>query len=274
MQRVVIVGAGRLGMIVGSGIKRGVPDVELRFVDATPEGRERARDRLRAEADEVYEPASGDLTLLTLPPHAFPAFAATQDPHAVSGATVVSLMAGVRLAALTGGLRSRQVIRAMTNIAAQVGQAVTVLAPDPSLTPRGLALAEHILSGVGSVVTVADEDTLDSATAVVGGGTAIVAYFADALVTAATDGGFSSGQARTIALALLTGTAGLVERLNTTPAEVYKPVLTPGGTTVEGLELLEAQHWQDVLRAALEKAGARSRAIGAEVEGLMDGSRE
>ncbi|GAA1976055.1 pyrroline-5-carboxylate reductase family protein [Catenulispora subtropica] len=269
MQRVVIVGAGRLGMVIGSGIKRGVPDVELHFVDATPEGRERARERLRAEAAAAYEPAPGDLTLLTLPPQAFPGFAAGQDPHAVAGVTVVSLMAGVRLGALTGGLRSRQVIRGMTNIAAQVGKAVTVLAPDPAVTTQGVALADKILAGVGSVVKVADEDALDAASAVVGGGTALVAYFADALAEFAMAAGFSSAQACTIALGLLTGTAELVERLNATPADVYKPVLTPGGTTAEGFALLQETRWQDMLRAALEKSAERSREIGGEVDGLL-----
>lgn len=270
MQRVVIIGAGRLGMVIGSGIQRGVPDVGLRFVDATPEGRERARNRLRVTADDVYEPASGDLTLLTLPPGAFPAFAATQNAHAIAGVTVVSLMAGVRLGALTAGLRTRQVIRAMTNIAVQVGSAVTVLSPDPALTPAGLTLADRILSGVGSVVTIPDEDALDAATALVGGGTAVVSYFAAALMDFATTAGFSSAQARTMTLGLLSGTADLIERLNTTPADVYQPVLTPGGTTAEGMALLEQERWQEVLRAALEKSAARSREIGAEVGGVID----
>jgi pyrroline-5-carboxylate reductase len=269
MQRVVIIGAGRLGMVMGSGIKRGVPDVRLRFVDATPQGRDRARQRLRAEADDVYEPAAGDLTLLTMPPEAFPDFAATQDRPAIPDVTVVSLMAGVRLGTLTDGLRTHQVIRGMTNIAAQVGKAVTVLAPDPAATAPAKALAAKILSGVGSLVTVADEDALDAATALAGGGTAFVAYFADTLMTFATHAGFSSAQARTMTLGLLTGTADLIERLNTTPADVYEPVLTPGGTTTQGLELLREQQWQEALRSALERSAARSREIGGEVDGLM-----
>lgn len=260
-QRIVVVGAGHMGSVLVRALRTTMSEVPLTVVEAEPE---RAA-ALRAEGVPTaasYEPAPDDLVILALPPQALGPFAAAQPPGTFRDVTVVSVMAGVPIATLTERLGAPRVVRAMPNVASQVSQGMTVLCAGPGVAPTEAARAEGALGTIGRVLAVSDEALLDDATALAGGGPAFVAYIAKAFRDFAEAAGFPADQALDLACQVLRGTADLLERTGQDPEQIYRSVMTPGGTTEQGIRALEEHGLHDILVDALRRAAGRARELG------------
>ena len=261
MQRIVVIGAGHMGAILIGGIRKNLADVALSVVEADQDHADALREWLGVDVRPDYSAAPGDLVILAIPPQAFEDFATGQGPRALTGVTVTSVMAGVSLATLREQLGTPAVVRAMPNVAAEVGQSMTVMCLGPEVPPRGAALAEKAMACVGQVLIVTDESLLDAATAISGGGPGIISYLADAFTDFAAMAGFSAEQALLMTCQVLRGTADLLETRGGDPEQVYRQVMTPGGTTERGIRHLAGHDVHDALVDALEQSALRAHAI-------------
>ena len=107
------------------------------------------------------------------------------------------------------------------------------------------------------------EGLLDAVTGLSGSGPAYVYTVIEALA----DGGVLMGLSRPIALQLaaqtVAGAAQMVLQTGKHPAVLRDEVTSPGGTTIAGLEQLEAQGLRNALIQAVRKATERSKELAA-----------
>ncbi|MGI0091389.1 MAG: pyrroline-5-carboxylate reductase family protein, partial [Nitrososphaerales archaeon] len=131
-----------------------------------------------------------------------------------------------------------KVVRAMPNIAATIGEAITAFSSSPRLTKKDGEQVEFILGCFGDSIQV-PEHLMDAVTALSGSGPAYIAILIEAMVSA----GLKVGIPRDIAFKLvtktLTGTADLLSQNKMHPAELRDTVTTPAGTTIAGIYELE-----------------------------------
>jgi pyrroline-5-carboxylate reductase len=226
-------------------------------------------DRLKNELGVKVVPAPGllgpvDLLIVAVKPKdVASALHATQEclsPQSL----VISLAAGVRLATLAALLPPGQhLVRAMPNTPALVGMGVSAICAEEHTPPASLDLARQVFGAVGQVVTVA-ETHMDVVTGLSGSGPAYVLMIIEALA----DGGVLMGLDRASALTLAAGTvAGTAELLlrdrdGRHPAQLKDMVTSPGGTTIAGLRVLEAQGLRSALMEAVAAATRRSQELG------------
>jgi pyrroline-5-carboxylate reductase len=174
---------------------------------------------------------------------------------------IISIAAGVTLAALETPLPEARVIRVMPNSPALVGAGMTCLAPGSRATAEDLALASELFNAVGQTAVV-EEKLMDAVTGLSGSGPAFVALFIEALA----DGGVKAGLPRTLAhmLALQTvlGSAKLCHEEELHPAKLKDMVASPAGTTIEGLHVLESGGFRGLVMSAVAAAAARSKELG------------
>ena len=156
----------------------------------------------------------------------------------VSGKLVISLMAAVSIKKIESAIPSAKVVRAMPNIAATIGEAITAYATSPKLSKKDRERVDFILCCFGDCIEV-PENLMDAVTALSGSGPAYIAILIEALVSA----GLKVGIPRDIAFKLvtktLTGTADLLSQKMMHPAELRDSVTTPAGTTIAGIYELE-----------------------------------
>ncbi|MGA2875597.1 MAG: pyrroline-5-carboxylate reductase [Nitrososphaerales archaeon] len=156
----------------------------------------------------------------------------------VSGKLVISLMAAVSIKKIESAIPSAKVVRAMPNIAATIGEAITAYAVNPKLSKKDRDRVDFILCRFGDCIEV-PENLMDAVTALSGSGPAYIAILIEALVSA----GLKVGMPRDIAFKLvtktLTGTADLLSQKMMHPAELRDSVTTPAGTTIAGIYELE-----------------------------------
>lgn len=179
-----------------------------------------------------------------------------------SGTTrIVSIAAGVTLAALETAAPSARIVRAMPNTPALVGEGVTAISAGSACDEDDMAWAESVLSAVGVVVRV-PESQMDAVTAVAGSGPGYLFLFAEAMLTAAIDEGLPPDVADALVRQLFRGAGVLLAGSSEPPAVLRERVTSPNGTTAAGLARFEAAGLRDIVAKAVRAAATRSREMG------------
>jgi pyrroline-5-carboxylate reductase len=190
-----------------------------------------------------------------------------KDVH--SGQLVISVAAGVPIAALEARLpEGVKVVRAMPNTPATALAGATGIARGEHAGDDEIEVARALFEAVGRVV-VLDEVLLDAVTGLSGSGPAYVMLIIEALA----DGGVKVGLHRDTALLLAAqtvyGAAKLLLETGEHPGRLKDMVTSPGGTAIAGLHTLESGALRKTLIDAVEAATQRSAQLGAEMEAKL-----
>jgi len=255
-----IVGFGTMGRALAAGIRRADPGA---VVTASTTRRSAAATPFGATVTSTQEVIRcSDLIVLAVKPAHVGSVLAEIEPLTERRHTVVSVAAGVSIASIRKGLGDRcAVLRAMPNIACEVGAGATALAHDGSdvLAARRVASLFDLL---GEVVTV-DETLLDAVTALSGCGPAYMAFVADALGNAAASIGLPYALSRRLVAQTMLGTGRLMLETGAHPGLIREHVATPAGRTLRALAELESsnlrQTFQRALSAAMDRGQRRNR---------------
>lgn len=173
----------------------------------------------------------------------------------------ISIAAGIPLHFLEICLKPDcRVIRVMPNAACLVAEAASCYCLGRNATKEDALLTEKVLNAVGKAFQV-EEKYLDVVTGLSGSGPAYVALIIDGL----SDGGVKMGLPREISTQLaaqtLLGTAKMILS-GYQPGQVRDIVTSPGGTTIEGLQVLEEGAVRASLISAVEAATLKSKTLG------------
>lgn len=102
-------------------------------------------------------------------------------------------------------------------------------------------LARALLSVIGQVVILDDEDDMDAVTAVSGSEPAYVFYLKEALEGAAINAGLKPELAAELAEQTIVGAAALLDQSEESASQLRVNVTSPGGTTQAALDVLMAE---------------------------------
>jgi pyrroline-5-carboxylate reductase len=214
---------------------------------------------VRAAASNAEVMPGADVVLLCVKPgDALKAL--SEAGEAAGGRLLISIVSGLKLAALHEAVAGCRVVRAMPNTAAMVGKSATALAFDKSASPEDVEITHRIFGAVGEVFSIS-EDHFDAVTGLSGSGPAFVYLMMEAL----SDGGLAAGLPRKLALELtiqtVAGAAGMAAATKQHPSLLREMVASPAGTTIAGLAVLETAAVRSAFMNAVKAAAARSREI-------------
>ncbi len=256
--KVSVIGCGNLGSAVVKGLVAEGYDVVACDKDA---------DALAALPDEGIEKVSdaseatdSDVVILAVKPQvAGPVLGSFELDD---GAVLASFAAAVPLDFLrerTGdGVR---VVRVMPNLAAEYNEMAAAVCPRDEVPDE----VRRVLGDLGSFVEV-DEEDMDIATAVNGSGPAFVFYAMKAVKEAGVEGGLSEEDAETLTAQTFRGAAAIVQNDDRSLDELIDAVCSPGGTTIEGMEVLREADAAAPFVEAVRAAERRSEEITEEVD--------
>lgn len=215
------------------------------------------------------------IVVLAVKPHQAPAALRGMAGALAKDATLVSVAAGLRCAAirrhLGPGGASVPMVRAMPNIGAQVQCSATGLYADGDLPAARRRTIAGLFEAVGMCLWLPREEQLDSITALCGSGIAWFFYLAELMARAAADQGLDADAAARLAVQCCAGAARLAgdagDADDSGPqalAQLRRRVCSPGGTTLAALQSLDDSGLGDAVRRAMDAARARAAELGAQ----------
>lgn len=177
-------------------------------------------------------------------------------------ALVISIVAGASIDTIQKGLNHADVVRAMPNTPAQIGEGITVWTISRDGSPEHVAVAREILGAFGEEVFVEEESYLDMATALSGTGPAYVFMFMEAMIDAGVHLGFPRRIAEKLVTQTLRGSVDYYASKSDHPARLRNEVTSPGGTSAEALYYLEKAGFRTAISRAVWAAYERSQQLG------------
>jgi len=260
----VFLGGGNMAnALIGGLIAKGYDARAIAVIEISPAARERsARHGVRVStAPDAATDKADTLVLAVKPQDARPALASIAS--SIHGKLVISIAAGLRLAALSGWLGGhRQLVRCMPNTPALLRAGIAGLYALPEVTTAERERAEQILAAVGEVVWLGDEELLDTVTAVSGSGPAYVFWLIEQLAAFAEQAGIAKADALKLAKQTVLGSAKLAAESAEPPAQLRANVTSKGGTTEAALAVFAKEALAERFARALAAATRRGGELG------------
>ncbi|GAB4253254.1 MAG: pyrroline-5-carboxylate reductase [Thermoleophilia bacterium] len=259
-----IIGTGNLGSALCRGLLGSSAASEILLFD-----RDEERARVLVEEDERARLADGipalvagsDFVFIAVKPQDLAPVLSEVSGVVGEKTAVISSVAGVTLQRLRVGLGSKPVLfRMMPNLAVALGEGVVALAAEGSARRESVAAVQELLSGLGSVAFVSEEQ-FNAVTAVAASGPGLLALVLEALEDGGVSAGLSRSVARVFVQQMTLGTARMLLEAGESPSQLKDRVASPGGTTIAGLAVLEEAGVRGALIRAVQAAEARGREL-------------
>lgn len=259
--RIAFIGAGNMANSLIRGlIAKGVPGQQIAAcdLDAAKLAQLQADCGIRTGSMNDVA-ADADVVLLAVKPQGMAAVCEALRPALKPGALIISIAAGIPLRSLEAWLGSeRAVVRCMPNTPALVLEGATGLFANANTSAAQSALAEAILSAVGTSAWLASEDDINAVTALSGSGPAYFFLLMEAMEQAGVAMGLAPELARQLTLQTALGAAKLAAGSDVAPDELRRRVTSPGGTTEAAIRSFEGAQLRTVVEQALLAAQKRS----------------
>jgi pyrroline-5-carboxylate reductase len=205
-----------------------------------------------------------DILVLSIKPQALDKV--LSELHGAEGRSpkvVISIIAGAHIQQLSDGLMNPNIVRAMPNTPARIGQGITVWTAAADVPEVQREQARAVLASLGQEVVVDNEDYLDMATALSGTGPAYVFLFMEAMIDAGVHMGFPRRIAEQLVYQTVRGSVEYAAQSKEHVAALRNQVTSPGGTSAEAIYHLEKGGLRTVLARAIWAAYQRSVSLGA-----------
>lgn len=264
--RVLFIGAGNMAQaIIGGVIKKKVlspGQISIFEIDKEKAINVQNEFNINAQQDIGPSLADHDIIVLAVKPQVFYSF---DEDNMMKGLKeivnkdklIVSIMAGVKISKVKGFFGNDvPVIRVMPNTPALVGLSMSVLSYSSDVSKDKLNMVKNIFSSVGEI-EVMEEKYLDAVTGLSGSGPAYVFTFIEAMTEGGVLCGLSKESAEKLAIQTVIGASNMING-TTSVEELRRRVASPGGTTIEGLKVLDREGFKIAVTNAIKAATERS----------------
>ena len=257
-KKIGIIGCGNMGEAIFSRLARTMEKSTSLMVSEADSARRlsiQEKHRIIVEIDNNRLVKFADVIILAVKPHDLENVLSQEVCCGVSAdKLVISIAAGVTTRHIEKAIGSDvPVIRAMPNMPAVIGEAISSLSAGRSANAGHMDMARSIFSLIGEVVVV-DENLVDAVTAISGSGPAYFFYLIEALAQAAEKLGLGRDTAERLAVKTAIGSAKMLEAAKEKPSVLRARVTSKGGTTEAALRVFEAGGFKALVCEAAEAA--------------------
>jgi pyrroline-5-carboxylate reductase len=261
--RIGCIGAGNMGGAIMAALAGRMDPKLLSCYDTDGEKLSSLCEKygIRAASSPVELVASSDVAIIAVKPDIIAAVLHNIKEHC-AGRIVVSIAAGVSIASMEAVLPSPQkIIRVMPNTPVLTGEGMSVLSPNSHADGEAVALVREIFSLTGKSL-VLPEKLMNAVTGLSGSGPAFVFTMIQAMADGGVKMGIPRADALTLAAQTVLGAAKMVLETGEDPGTLRGRVTSPGGTTIEGVHVLERSGFSGIVMDAVERAAQKAEKIG------------
>jgi pyrroline-5-carboxylate reductase len=178
-----------------------------------------------------------------------------------SSQLIVSIVAGITTSYIRQKLSAEiPVVRVMPNAPALIGEGISAISPSRGTNMENIRIVKEILGAAGEIIEV-PEQLQDAVTGLSGSGPAYVYTLLEGLVEGGIKAGLSKEVASRLAIQTTLGAAKMAKESRISLDELRSSVVSPGGTTTEGLKVLEKRGFKSCLIQAVIRGTERAREL-------------
>jgi pyrroline-5-carboxylate reductase len=262
MTRIAILGAGRIGEALVSGlVSSGWTDIVATTRSDARAAELRERYGIETTTSNIDAAAGAGIVVISVKPQDIDVLLEQIRDTLTPEQTVLTIAAAMTTAYIEARLpEGVPVVRAMPNAPSTVHEGMAGLAGGAHASEDDLALAEDVLTHLGRVVRV-PESAMDAITALSGSGPAYFALLAEAMIEAGILLGISREISTTLVVQTMFGTAKQLRDEKMHPVELREAVTSPGGTTIAAIRELEQAGVRAAFLNAIQAAMTRAREL-------------
>jgi len=250
--KISIIGYGAMARAILAGMKNSKSKIENVEVIGRDEKKLKEIEKefnVKTALIDDYD-ISGKIIILAIKPYALQEVSMRIKGEAE---VLISILAGKAIFELQKYIKSKSYIRAMPNIAAKYQASTTAITGDE----EAREVATKILNSIGDVIWVNSDDEIDMATAIIGSGPAFLGIIAEAI----SDAGVYTGLKRDVSEKLTRGLFKSFSALNEDFSDIKNLVMSPKGTTAEGIKTLEEEGIRGKIMKGIVNTYAKSKKI-------------
>jgi len=258
-----IIGAGNMANAIVKGIiKSKIYDKsEIIISDINEIQRKKIDDDfgIKTTADNEELAQKSDVILFAVKPQYFLSSIENIDKKNLNNKLIISIMAGLSIEKIAKSLMTDvQISRIMPNTPALVNEAMSVICFADNVSDENKKLVVEIFDSIGKS-KISEESKIDAVTAISGSSPAYVFMMIEAMADAAVLQGMARDKAYRFAAQAVLGSAKMVLDTNKHPGALKDMVCSPGGTTIEGVAVLEEKGMRSAviqaMNAVYDKSG-------------------
>lgn len=221
----------------------------------------RAAYGIETRTDNGKVAREADVLILAIKPQFFQTVIEEIRDSVLAETLVISIAAGKTMAWIEQAFNKEiKLVRCMPNTPALVGAGCTGVCVNARVSREETALGLRLMESFGKASLV-PESLMDAVGAVSGSSPAYVFMFIEAMADAAVAAGMPRAQAYEFAAQAVFGSAKLVLESGKHPGELKDMVCSPGGTTIQGVRVLEERGMRGAVMDALGAAVEQSRKL-------------
>lgn len=263
MHKILFIGAGQMGSAIAKGlVQSGKYKTNEICMSARSEDKLKVLEKdygfaISTDIPEALNNLEKDgILIFAVKPQGIKALLETM-PELPETLTLVSVLAGTKLALFENKYPNNPVMRVMPNTPSQISKGASVISANSKSTKEQIKTIKEIFEGIGLAVVV-DESKMDTVTALSGSGPAYVFHMIEAMTEAAVRLGLDEESAKALAEQTVYGAASLVKETGETAGALREKVTSPNGTTQAGLNSLYDSNLKEVMYKCLKSAHDRS----------------
>lgn len=263
--KIGFIGCGNMAKAMISGLlaKNTITNSDITASDVSKEALDAVREKLGIgiETDNKKIVEMSDVIVMAIKPIYMEEVIKEISGSVSSDKLIITLAPGKTLDWLSGMFgKDVKIIRTMPNTPAMVGEGITGFCGNSFVSEEELNTAKNILESFGKAEKV-PERLMDAVCGVSGSSPAFVFMFIEAMADAAVAEGMPRAQAYKFAAQSVLGSAKMVLETGKHPGELKDMVCSPGGTTIEGVGVLEEMGFRSAVIEAVRAAAEKSKGV-------------
>lgn len=200
-----------------------------------------------------------DILILAVKPQALDAVIPQISGYIRENQLVISIAAGKTIGWFEEVFqKSCKLVRCMPNTPAMVGEGCSGVCRSKRVSDAEMEQCMKLIRSFGTAEEV-PESLMDAVVGVSGSSPAFVFLFLEALADGAVKAGMPREQAYRFAAQAVQGSARLMLETGKHPGELKDMVCSPGGTTIEGVQILEEMGLRSTVMNAVEACVEKSK---------------
>lgn len=203
--------------------------------------------------DNIELVKNSDVVVLSVKPNTYASVIKKIKNHIKDDTLIVTVAAGITIDYVKNYFeRDVKVIRTMPNTPALVGEGMTAMTYAPPVGEEDASFVKGIFESCGIVEVIEDESLMDVVSSLGSSSPAFIDMLIEAMADAAVHLGLPRAFSYRIAAQAVKGSASMLAETGKHPGELKDMVCSPGGTTIEGVRVLEEKGMRNAMYEMLK----------------------